>query len=110
MKTGRLRHWGRLARSIAVAFAIVYVAFLTAMFIIMRQPPQRFGQIMRHFPMPAMMIVPFEPMWNAARGGELRVGDEAPDFTLPRVDHKSEVQLSSFRGRQPVVLVFGSYT
>jgi peroxiredoxin len=38
------------------------------------------------------------------------VGDTAPDFQLSTLDHKSEVQLSSFRGKQPVVLVFGSYT
>jgi peroxiredoxin len=33
------------------------------------------------------------------------VGDEAPDFTL-RDQHNQEVTLSSFRGRQAVVLVF----
>ena len=65
---------------------------------------------MRHFPMPAMMIVPFETMWNIARAGTTRVGDLAPDFTLQTVDRKSEVRLASFRGDRPVVLVFGSYT
>jgi peroxiredoxin len=64
---------------------------------------------MRHFPAPLMMIVPFEPMWNSARGGNLRVGDSAPDFTLPRSDKSGDVTLSSLRGK-PVVLVFGSYT
>ena len=29
--------------------------------------------------MPAMMIVPFEPMWSVARGGQIDVGDPAPD-------------------------------
>ena len=80
------------------------------MFVVMRQPPERFGKIMAHFPMPAMMLVPFEPMWNVARGGTLRVGDDAPDFTLPLIDHSAEVRLASFRGQKPVVLVFGSYT
>lgn len=107
--TSRAGRWFRTARAIAVVVAIVYAVFLGAMFVVMTQPPQRFGQIMRHFPMPAMMIVPFEPMWNAARGGELRVGEEAPDFTLPRSDKSGEVRLSSLRGK-PVVLVFGSYT
>ena len=88
----------------------VYASFLVGMFIVMCQPPQRFGQLMAHFPMPAMMIVPFEPMWNVARKGATRVGDLAPDFTLPTIDHKAEVTLSSFRGKRPVVLVFGSYT
>ena len=38
------------------------------------------------------------------------VGTMAPDFTLPRLDSGEPVQLSSFRGRKPVALIFGSYT
>jgi peroxiredoxin len=34
----------------------------------------------------------------------------APDFALQTTDHSNTVQLSSFRGQKPVVLVFGSYT
>jgi hypothetical protein len=89
---------------------LVYGSFLAGMFVVMCQPPQRFGQIMKYVPMPALMVVPFESMWNVARGGPTRVGEMAPDFTLPTVDHKAQVSLSSFRGKQPVVLVFGSYT
>ena len=99
----------RIAAAIAGTIGFLYVAFLCAVFVIMRQPPARFGQIMRHFPMPAMAIVPFETMWNSARGGNLRVGDQAPDFTLPRTDKSGDVKLSSLRSK-PVVLVFGSYT
>ncbi len=40
----------------------------------------------------------------------LRVGDIAPDFKLKTKDGDREVQLASFRGKKPVVLVFGSYT
>jgi len=40
----------------------------------------------------------------------LKVGDTAPDFRLKMNDGSREVQLSSFRGKRPVVLVFGSYT
>jgi hypothetical protein len=89
---------------------VLYGSLLAGMFAVMRQPPQRFGRLMAYFPMPAMIVVPFEPMWNVARRGATRVGELAPDFTLPTVDHKAEVTLSSFRGKQPVVLVFGSYT
>lgn len=39
----------------------------------------------------------------------LKVGMAAPDFKLKRNDG-GEVQLSSFKGKRPVVLVFGSYT
>ena len=40
----------------------------------------------------------------------LRVGDTAPDFKLKNKEGDREVQLASFRGKKPVVLVFGSYT
>jgi hypothetical protein len=40
----------------------------------------------------------------------LRVGDAAPDFTLPSVTGEGSVKLSSFKGKKPVVLIFGSYT
>lgn len=35
----------------------------------------------------------------------LKVGDEAPDFTLPDTANKP-VKLSDFRGKKPVVLAF----
>jgi hypothetical protein len=38
------------------------------------------------------------------------VGDEAPDFELPRLGSAERVRLSSFRNRQPVALIFGSFT
>jgi hypothetical protein len=38
------------------------------------------------------------------------VGANAPDFRLPRLGTEEQVQLSSFRGRKPVALIFGSYT
>lgn len=40
----------------------------------------------------------------------LRAGDPAPDFTLPDLKKTKEVKLSSFQGKKPVVLIFGSYT
>jgi len=40
----------------------------------------------------------------------LAVGDPAPDFTLQRSDGGGDITLSDFRGRKPVVLVFGSIT
>jgi hypothetical protein len=38
------------------------------------------------------------------------VGDLAPDFTLKTPDGKETIQLANFRGKKPVVLVFGSFT
>jgi len=87
-----------------------YAAFLLFINWAMRQPPETFGRVMSKMPMPAYFIIPFETLWTRARAGALRTGEEAPDFRLPTLDHKSEVQLSSFREKQPVVVVFGSYT
>lgn len=49
--------------------------------------------------------------------GELGSGAEgpkldapAPDFTLPTADGKSKVTLGDYRGKKPVVLIFGSFT
>jgi peroxiredoxin len=44
------------------------------------------------------------------RDGDLKVGDAAPDFSLPGRDRASTVTLSGFRHAKPVVLIFGSFT
>lgn len=44
------------------------------------------------------------------REGDLKPGDLAPDFTLEPRGGGAPVTLSSFRGKSPVALVFGSYT
>ena len=106
MRKPSKQFWIRLVAVVACC----YVLFLVFIGWAMRQPPEKFGRIMSRMPMPAMMIFPFETMWSRARAGTVQPGEEAPDFQLPSLDHKSEVQLSSFRGKQPVVLVFGSYT
>lgn len=90
--------------------AVVYVALLGGLYAVMRQPPETFGRVMKHFPRYAYPLIPFKPLWLHARAGSLSVGDAAPDFTLETHDKSSRVQLSSFRGEKPVVLVFGSYT
>ena len=95
---------------IAVLLLCSYTAFLFFINWAMRQPPETFGRVMAKMPMPAYFLIPFETFWTRARAGTIHVGDAAPDFQLATLDHKSEVQLSSFRGKQPVVLVFGSYT
>jgi peroxiredoxin len=38
------------------------------------------------------------------------VGQDAPDFALKALHGEKTVKLSSFRGKKPVVLIFGSYT
>jgi hypothetical protein len=39
-----------------------------------------------------------------------KVGEPATDFCLKRLGCDERVRLSSFQGKQPVALVFGSYT
>ncbi len=40
-----------------------------------------------------------------AQHTHLKVGDDAPDFTLPNIDNKP-VKLSDFKGKKAVVLAF----
>jgi hypothetical protein len=94
----------RILLKTVLALILIYAALVAGLAIAMRQPPDTFGQIMAKMPPVAFMVLPFERLWMNARRGHLEVGDPAPDFTL------SGVQLSSFRGKKPVVLVFGSYT
>jgi hypothetical protein len=48
--------------------------------------------------------------YMAARKDKFQAGDPAPDFRLKVRGGEQTVALSSFRGRRPVALVFGSYT
>jgi hypothetical protein len=100
----------KVVAAIVAVLASVYVVLAGALFIAMRQPPERFGAIMAKVPSVAMMVLPFEPLWMRARQGNLRVGDSAPDFVLPRLDGTRAVHLSAEFRERPVVLVFGSYT
>jgi hypothetical protein len=103
----------RLLRRLGIALAglaVLYGIATAALYVAMRQPPERFGAIMSRVPMVAMMVLPFEPLWMSARAGSLQVGDPAPDFELPATDHSRTVTLSREWHERPVVLIFGSYT
>lgn len=100
----------RIFLRLGTALLVLYLIFLVAVAWAMRQPPEAFGRFMKHMPGPAYMLFPFETFWTHARAGSLQVGDNAPDFTLTSADHTSTLHLGELRGKQPVVLVFGSYT
>jgi hypothetical protein len=88
-----------------------YFSFAAYVWWAMRQPPETFGRVMARMPGPVpFLIFPFETAWTHARAGTLHVGDRAPDFSLLKVDKSERVRLSALNQRQPVVLVFGSYT
>jgi hypothetical protein len=93
-----------------VVLVFVYATLTAGLYAAMIQPPERFGAVMKHVPPIAMMVLPFKPLWMSARGGNLAVGDQAPDFTLPALKSDTKVTLSSEYAKRPVVLVFGSYT
>jgi hypothetical protein len=90
---------------------IAYLSFGTFVWWAMHQPPETFGRVMARMPGPIpFLLFPFETAWLRARAGTLHAGDPAPDFSLLKVDKSERVQLSVLNQRQPVVLVFGSYT
>jgi hypothetical protein len=100
----------RIAGLVLAGLAVVYGIVCAGLYAAMRQPPAIFGAIMSKVPMPAMMILPFRPLWMTARAGQLRVADMAPDFELPTLDRSRTVRLSDEYRERPVVLIFGSYT
>ena len=95
---------------VVVGIAAAYLLFAGYIWWAMRQPPEAFGRVMSRMPDAAYLILPFETMWTHARSGRLQNGDPAPDFSLLKLDKSDKVQLSALGSRQPVVLVFGSYT
>jgi len=101
--------WKILAK-VALVFVGLYVALTALLFGVMLQSPDRFAATMKHVPWPVFAALPFKPLWQVARAGQVSVGDMAPDFSLESPDHKSSFRLSSLRSEKPVVLVFGSYT
>jgi hypothetical protein len=110
---GRRLNWKdymRRALKIALAFSLPYPLLLVGFYVAMRQSPEVFSGIMSKTSNVAFLIFPFKRMWLSAREGSLKVGDAAPDFSLETYDRKSRVRLSAFKGKKPVVLVFGSYT
>lgn len=94
----------------AIVLLVLWLAFVGYIAWAMHQPPETFGHVMARMPAAAYFVIPFETLWTRARAGALQPGQAAPDFSLATLDKGQTVQLSSFRGKEPVVLVFGSYT
>jgi hypothetical protein len=103
------RRWPKIVARVLAVLVLVWAAGVAFIAHAMRQPPEKFAQVMKHVPGPAFMLIPFETLWNSARKGTLSPGETAPEFQLTTTDHKVSVNLSQLRGK-PVVLVFGSYT
>jgi hypothetical protein len=105
--SSRLKKGVTIAASVGVfAYAAAFGFFDVAM----HQSPEYFSTVMKYVGPVPFLIFPFETMWKNAREGELKAGNLAPDFKLEVLGGSGLVQLSSFRGNRPVVLIFGSYT
>ena len=105
----RLTLRGVLAAALAT-LALIWGVATAGLYAAMRQAPETFGAIMSYVPGPTLIVLPFQWLWNSARGGRLQVGDAAPDFALPVLHGDRVVRLSEEYRQKPVVLVFGSYT
>jgi hypothetical protein len=107
----RKGRWKPILLKVSLVLFVLWLGFVAFMWRTMKLPPEQFGAVMMHMPIPAVFLVaPFETMWLRARAGGLHPGDVAPDFNLQTLDKTSHVALSSLNARGPVVLVFGSYT
>ena len=96
---------------IVAGLLVVWLAFVSFVTWAMYQPPEKFARIMSYMPGPVVFVLaPFETLWTHARAGHLQIGDAAPNFDLVTLDKTAHVQLASITAKQPVVLVFGSYT
>src|SRR5262249_24318872 len=101
----------RRALKIALVLLLLpYPLLFVGFYIASCQRPEVFSGIMSKTFNVVFAFFPFRRMWLSAREGSLNVGAAAPDFSLETYDRKSRVQLSSFKGKKSVVLVFGSYT
>jgi len=88
-----------------------YLGFVAFLWWTMHLPPEQFGRTMANMPGPVVfLLAPFETLWTKARAGTLQAGDAAPDFELEKLDKSGTIRLSELASRQPVVLIFGSYT
>ncbi|HEV1284855.1 MAG TPA: hypothetical protein VNU44_06070 [Bryobacteraceae bacterium] len=101
----------RIVLRTVLVLAALWAFLVAGLAFAMRQPPDTFGAIMAKVPGPvAFLVLPFETLWMHARAGHLQPGDAAPDFTLKTLEGSAPARLSSFRDKNPVVLIFGSYT
>jgi hypothetical protein len=100
----------RVLKAIAIGAICLYGVFLGTMYWLMTRPPVQFAGAIAKMPGPLFLVLPFQTLWFRARDGALDIGAVSPDFELPTLDKKASVRLSAFRGKQPVVLIFGSYT
>jgi hypothetical protein len=104
------RRWKKITATILAVVFVLWIGFVGFIWRAMHKPPEDFARVMSHMPWQVFLILPFETLWTCARAGTLTPGDTAPDFALMKLDKTERVRLSDLNQKQPVVMVFGSYT
>ena len=104
------RRWLKITARVLVVVFVLWLVFVGYMWRIMHRSPEGLARVMMHLPWQVFLICPFETMWTRARAGHVHIGDQAPDFTLTKLDKSGAVHLAELNQAQPVVLIFGSYT
>jgi hypothetical protein len=102
--------WLKITARVLVVVFVLWAGFVYYMWRIMHRTPEQFGRVMMHLPWEVFLICPFETLWTRARAGTVNVGDQAPDFSLVKLDKSGTVRLSELNRSEPVVMIFGSYT
>ena len=102
--------WKKITATVLACLFVLWLAFVGFMWRIMHRQPEDFARVMKHMPWEVFLVVPFETLWTRARAGTLNIGDSAPDFSLAKLDKSAIVRLSELNAKQPVVMIFGSYT
>jgi hypothetical protein len=104
------RRWKKATAIVLACAFVLWLGFVGYIWHTMYEPPEDFGRVMMHMPWEVFLVVPFETLWTRARAGALHIGDSAPDFSLVKLDKTATVRLSDLNQKQPVVMIFGSYT
>jgi hypothetical protein len=102
--------WKRITAGLLTLVLLLWLGFAAFIWRSMHRPPEAFARVMSHLPWQVFLILPFETLWTRARAGSLRVGDRAPDFSLLTLDKTETIRFSELNRKQPVVMIFGSYT
>jgi hypothetical protein len=104
------RNWRKITATVLICLLVLWGGLTTYIWRAMHKPPDQFGRVMMHMPWEIFLVVPFETLWTRARAGTVSIGDQAPDFSLTKLDKTGTVRLSELNRTQPVVMIFGSYT
>lgn len=65
------------------------------------------GSALRHYLLAWLIVVMLCPLVALAQ--KVKVGDPAPDFSVPSLDGQTTLRLSDFRGRRVLIFAWASW-